>query len=72
MIIMQNISEIFKINWFHKKWNIYERDDWIKINMFKYIIIMNDWDNEPNIYEFKNKFEIIWYLVLRKIINRLF
>lgn len=69
---MREISEILKINWFHKKWNIYERDDWTQINLLKYSIRIDDLDNEPKLYEFKNKYEIILYLVIRNIINRLF
>lgn len=69
---MEKISNILKINNFYKKWNIYERDDWIQINMFKFVIRIDDWDNEPFLYEFKNKYEIIWFLVCRNIINRLF
>ena len=67
----KEISGILKINWFHKKWNIYDRGDWIQINMLKNELRMEDWDNEPNLYDFKNKYEIIWFLVLRWIINRL-
>ena len=70
--MLVEIKEILKINWFHKKWNIYDRDDWIQINFLKYSIRMYDWDNEPYIYEFKNKYELVWYLVYRNIINRLF
>jgi hypothetical protein len=67
----KEISGVLKINWFHKKWNIYDRDDWIQINILKNAIRMDDWDNEPNLYEFKNKYEVIWFLALRWIINRL-
>ncbi len=69
---MKTISKILQINWFYKKWNVYDRDDWIQVNILKNAIRMDDWDNEPNLYDFKNKYELIWFLVLRWIINRLF
>jgi len=69
---MKTISEILKLNWFYKKWNIYDRDDWIQINYLKYSIRILDWDNKLILYNFKNQFELIWYLVLRNIINRLY
>jgi len=66
---MKTITEILKINWFYKKWNIYDRDDWIQIYNWneKWVAFWN-WE----VCNFKNSHELIWFLVLRWIINRLF
>lgn len=69
---MVDIKKVLTKNWFICKWNFCERDDWIIINLIKDILIWEDWDNEPLKYEFKNKNELVWFLVLRNIINRLF
>lgn len=72
------LKRILKINWFKYKWLKYNRDDWYLIEIIKktlnsrtrywYSIVSADWD-EKHCW---TKEEVIGYLVLQWIINRLF
>jgi len=68
------LKEILSINWFKYNWNKYLRDDWYYIDVLQkeykgwYYVV--DW--EWNAYQCKNQEEMIWFLSLKWIINRLF
>jgi hypothetical protein len=66
---MKKVSEIMEINWFDRVWNQYGRDDWIQVNNLSVKNVVF-WDG--TVKDFNNEFELIWYLALRWIINRLF
>lgn len=67
----ERFKNIIKINWFIYKWKEYNRNDWIQILCHKdewYTIVYWDWYT----FDVDNKSELIWYLALNGIINRLF
>lgn len=64
-------KNILKINWFKYEWRKYTRDDWIYIEVvsaWNYVIV--DWEGE--ITECNSQWELIWWLALYGVINRLF
>lgn len=70
-IIKEKLKNILNINWFKFKYWEYNRDDWILINCYQYgsyQIVFWDW----NTIDINNQNELIWYLALHWIINRLF
>lgn len=66
-------KEILKINWF--AWDIelkwWLRSDWYLINKKDLEYIVSDWWFNLEKY-CKNNEELIWYLAIKWIINRLF
>ncbi len=68
----ERFKNILKINWFIHSWIEYNRDDWMQIihnhHLSEYEVINTIWD----VVTLDNKDELIWYLALNWIINRLF
>lgn len=64
----RTISEILQVNGFYKKWNTYDRDDWIQVWNWKDKYVVNSvWD----VFNWKNELELIWFLAFVGIINKL-
>lgn len=69
-IIDENFENILNVNWFKRVYWEYKRIDWIIIACYQFgdfSIVYPNWET----INIKDKIELVWYLALNWLINRL-